>query len=228
MWTDFAAPLVSWSTTHLCHDPVRWWLETKGFFMVSRSIKKVLKIFGLAIGCAIGVFVLLCMVVVGCLSYKMRTIDRVYVSYGEMMKEPRAKHLRRWLPPTVTNIHFASNARWGEHTDRFSCPVAESEFVSFVKTNSYVVATNSFVPLDHGGSEAEGPAFRHWLNEMKEHDAETQSRLVFGDAPVPRRFFSLTESHAFDGGSTGGRWRYIIVFDRDACMLTGYVFVNHL
>ena len=195
---------------------------------MSRLLKKMLKMLALCVGVVLMLFVLLAGVVVGCYSYQTRTIDHVYATYDEMMDERRARHLRRWLPNTATNIHFASKAKFGMHTDHFSCSLSESEFARFAQEHSYVIATNSFIMLDYGSPEQEDAGFARWRREQMARDADTQRRLVFGGAPAPKNYLSHTESHAFEGGAIGGNSRYIVVFDRDAGRLTGYVYVNGL
>ena len=186
------------------------------------STRRTLKILARAAGVALIVLAIFAAVMVGGYCHATKTIDCVYGSYDEMMGERRAEHLRRWLPSSATDIHFVSKARFGRHEERFSCAVSEPEFVRFAEGHSYAIATNSFIRLDYGQPEQEDSGLRRWRMEREAHDAETQRRLVFGDAPAPERYFSHTESHAFDGGAVGGSWRCVIVFDRDAGRLTGY------
>ena len=184
---------------------------------LSAAIGAVLIGFGLAVGYAIGVFL-----------YRTRTIDRVYASVDEMEDDPRTRHVQRFLPKAATNIHFISEARFGEHTDRFSCQVTEADFICFAKERSYIIATNSFTALDFAHCDQEDREYVRWRNAQMDSSDEMQRRHVFGDAPAPRRFFSITESHAFDGGAIGGNCLGIIVFDRDTGMLTGYDWTNFL
>ena len=104
----------------------------------------------------------------------------------------------------------------------------EAEFVRFAQENSHIVATNSFTMLDYGDSEQEDSSFVEWRREQMETDDERQRKLVFDGAPVPKRFLSITKSHAFDGGAVGGSSMEIVVFDRDTGLLTGYIYVNCL
>ena len=184
---------------------------------VLMAIGAVLIGFGLAVGYAIGVFL-----------YRTRTIDRVYASVDEMEDDPRTRHVQRFLPKSATNIHFISKARFGEHTDRFSCQVPEADFICFAKERSYIIATNSFTALDFAHYDQEDREYVRWRNAQMDSSDNVQRRHVFGDASAPRRFFSITESHAFDGGAVGGNYLGIIVFDRDAGMLTGYDWGNCL
>jgi hypothetical protein len=184
---------------------------------VLMAIGAVLIVFGLAAGYAIGAFL-----------YRTRTIDRVYASVDEMGDDPRTRHVKRFLPKAATNIHFISKARFGEHTDRFSCQVPEADFICFAKERSYIIATNSFTALDFAHYDQEDREYVRWRNAQMDSSDNVQRRHVFGDASAPRRFFSITESHAFDGGAVGGNYLGIIVFDRDAGMLTGYDWGNCL
>ena len=181
------------------------------------AIGAVLIVFGLAVGYAIGVFL-----------YRTRTIDRVYASVDEMEDDPRTRHVQRFLPKSATNIHFISEAKFGEHTDRFSCQVTEADFICFAKERSYIIATNSFTALDFAHYDQEDREYVRWRNAQMDSSDNVQRRHVFGDASAPRRFFSITESHAFDGGAIGGNCLGIIVFDRDTGMLTGYDWANLL
>ena len=192
--------------------------------MVLKTIKRLLKLAAVIAAIAIA-FILF--VMLGFL-YRTRTIDRVYASVDDMEREPRTCHVLRYLPSTATDIRFVSKARFGEYTDRFACKITESEFFRLANKRSYVVATNSFTKLDYGSYEQEDSGFVSWRDEQIESDEERQRRLVFGDAPAPTRFFSITDSHAFDGGAIGGNWREIVVFDRDSGKLTGYLWANLL
>ncbi len=191
------------------------------------EIKKVLKIVALSIGGALLSCLVLIGAAIGLCRYMLRPIDGVYASHAELMKESRTSLLRRWIPESARQIHFASKARWGQYTNRFSCRVTESEFVRFAQTHSYEIATNSFIMLDYGTPEQEDRGFSRWKAEQMAKDSETQTKLVFGEDPSPKRFFSHTESHAFDG-SCAGVSRKIIVFDRDSGALSGYVYCNGL
>ena len=133
-------------------------------------------------------------------------------------------HARQWMPETATDIHYKVAKSFGGYEVRFSCRTSEADFVRFAQEHSHVVATNSFTMLDYGQSEQEDS----WRRQQMETDDERQRKLVFGGAPVPNRFLSITKSHAFDGGAVGGSSREIVVFDQDAGVLTGYIYVNCL
>lgn len=192
--------------------------------MIQKTIKMLLKLAAVVAAVAVA-FILF--VVLGFL-YRTRTVDKIYASVDDMEREPRTRNVLRYLPSTATDIHFISKARFGEYTDRFSCKIEESEFIRFAKERSYVVATNSFTKLDYGSNEQEDGGIVVWRSEQIESDAERQRQLVFGDAPAPTRFLSISDSHAFDGGAIGGSWRRIFVFDRDSDKLTGYLWANLL
>ena len=189
-----------------------------------RTIKTLLK---LAAVIAVVVVAFILFVVLGYL-YRTRTIDRVYASVGDMERESRTCHVLRYLPRTATDIHFVSKARFGEYVDRFACKTTEAEFLRIAKEHSFALATNSFAKLDYGSYEQEDSGFVAWRNDQIESDDERQRTLVFGDAPAPSRFLSITDSHAFDGGAIGGSWRSIFVFDQDTGKLTGYLWANLL
>ena len=191
-------------------------------------MKKKLKTFSMAIGAVLIVFGLAAGYAIGAFLYRTRTIDRVYASVDEMEDDPRTRHVQRFLPKSATNIHFISKARFGEHTDRFSCQVPEADFICFAKERSYIIATNSFTALDFAHYDQDDREYVRWRNAQMDSSDNVQRRHVFGDASAPRRFFSITESHAFDGGAVGGNYLGIIVFDRDAGMLTGYDWGNCL
>ena len=191
-------------------------------------MKKKLKTFSMAIGAVLIVFGLAAGYAIGAFLYRTRTIDRVYASVDEMGDDPRTRHVKRFLPKAATNIHFISKARFGEHTDRFSCQVPEADFICFAKERSYIIATNSFTALDFAHYDQEDREYVRWRNAQMDSSDDVLRRHVFGDASAPRRFFSITESHAFDGGAVGGNYLGIIVFDRDAGMLTGYDWGNCL
>ena len=96
--------------------------------------------------------------------------------------------------------------------------------IRFAQGHAYPLATNAFTMLEYALSESASggsAAYRRW-EERRTKDPETQHRLVFGERPLPRRFISLTKSHAFDGSSCGGEWRLILVLDLDTNELTGY------
>lgn len=166
--------------------------------------------------------------IVGPCFYRYRTIDRDYVTYDELMAESRARRVCRFLPATATDIHYFSNLRFGSCTERFSCKVAERDFVDFARSKSYPLATNAFKMLDYAVPEAEGKTARQYRMERMARDHETQTRLVFGKSPHPSRYFSYTDSHEFDGGACSGSHRNIIVYDRDSGRLVGYLWMNWL
>lgn len=192
--------------------------------MTQKTIKTLLKLV-LVIVVIVVSFILF--VVFGFL-YRTRTIDRVYASIDDMEREPRTRHVLCYLPSTATDIRFVSKAHFGEYTDRFACIITESEFFRLAKKHSYCVATNSFIRLDCGKYEQEGGERIGWRNGQVESDDERGRHLVFGDAPAPTRFFSITDSHTFDGRAIGGSWLRVVVFDRDSGKLTGYVWGNLL
>ena len=137
-------------------------------------------------------------------------------------------HARQWMPKTATDIHCKVTKSFGSYEVRFGCRTSEADFVRFAQEHSHVVATNSFTMLDYRDSEQEDSSFNEWRREQMETDDERQRKLVFDGAPVPKRFLSITKSHAFDGGAVGGSSREIVVFDQDAGVLTGYIYVNCL
>ena len=134
-------------------------------------------------------------------------------------------HARQWMPKTATDIRYKISQRFGEYEVRFSCRTSEADFVRFAEEHSHVVATNLFTMLDYGENEG---ISSQWQENQRETDDERRRNLVFDGAPVPARFLSITKSHAFDGGAVGGSSREIVVFDRDAGLLTGYIYVNCL
>ena len=134
-------------------------------------------------------------------------------------------HARQWMPKTATDIRYKISQRFGEYEVRFSCRTSEADFVRFAEEHSHVVATNLFTMLDYGENEG---ISSQWQENQRETDDERQRNLVFDGAPVPARFLSITKSHAFDGGAVGGSSMEIVVFDRDAGLLTGYIYVNCL
>lgn len=153
-------------------------------------------------------------------AYEYRTIDRSFATNEGMAgSSTRAAMLAKQLPPTVTDIRYRSEAKFGERTERLTCHCEAADLVRFATDHSYPLATNSFTTLDYG------ECYRY---EQIEKDAETQRRLVFGDRQLPERYISLTRSHAFDGGAVGGSWRLILVLDLDTNELSGYHWNNCL
>ena len=160
------------------------------------------------------------------MSWQFRVIDCRYATQGEMDGggfRPRA--FARWLPPGAKDIHYRSEAKFGQVEERLTCRCDEADLVRYAVEHSYPLATNSFVMLDYHIPEA--GSLQH-VEEQMSKDAETQQRLVFGERPLPERFISLTQSHAFDGGACGGRWRVILVLDRDTGEMSGYHWNNCL
>ena len=160
------------------------------------------------------------------MSWQFRVIDCRYATQGEMDGggfRPRA--FARWLPPDVKDIHYRSEAKFGQVEERLTCRCDEADLVRYAVEHSYPLATNSFVMLDYHIPEA--GSLQH-VEEQMSKDAETQQRLVFGERLLPERFISLTQSHAFDGGACGGRWRVILVLDRDTGEMSGYHWNNCL
>ena len=119
----------------------------------------------------------------------------------------------------MKDIHYRSEAKFGQVEERLTCRCDEADLVRYAVEHSYPLATNSFVMLDYHIPEA--GSLQH-VEEQMSKDAETQQRLVFGERPLPARFISLTQSHAFDGGACGGEWRVILVLDRDTGEMSGY------
>lgn len=161
----------------------------------------------------------------GVMAYACRTIDCSYATQGEMAGGPRrAASFAKWLPPEATDIRYYSQATYGTCTERLTCRCKEADMIRFAQGHAYPLATNAFTMLEYALSESAsgGSAeYRRW-EERRTKDPETQHRLVFGERPLPRRFISLTKSHAFDGSSCGGEWRLILVLDLDTHELTGY------
>ena len=174
------------------------------------------------LGCGLAFFVLLTVFMVVPVFFRHRTIDRMYASYAELEQEPCTRSLLTYLPHSVTDIHYRRKMHFGELVERVTCRARESDVVRFAEERSYVLATNSFTKLDdhlpEGGGDDE---VRRW-RERHARDFETQRRLVFGEKALPARYLSLTQSHAFDEGATGGAWRVILVFDCDTGVVTGY------
>lgn len=161
----------------------------------------------------------------GFMAYECRTIDCLFSTNGEMARSSkRAARFAEWFPPTATDIRYSSEAKIGECTERLTCHCEEADLLRFAVEHSYPLATNSFTMLDYYIPEQDAS----YVYEQMEKDAETQQRLVFGEKPLPQRYISLTQSHAFDGGACGGRWRVIFVLDRDTNELTGYHWANWL
>lgn len=154
------------------------------------------------------------------MSWQCRAIDRRYATTGEMAFGGfRPSAFAKWLPPSAKDIHYRSEAKFGQVEERLTCHCEEADLVRFAVEHSYPLATNSFIMLDYPIPEQGIPQY---VQEQMEKDAETQQRLVFGERPLPARFISLTQSHAFDGGACGGEWRVILVLDRDTGEMSGY------
>jgi len=153
------------------------------------------------------------------MSWQFRVIDCRYATKGEMDGGFRPHAFARWLPPGVKDIHYRSEAKFGQVEERLTCRCDEADLVRYAVEHSYPLATNSFVMLDYHVPEQ--GSLQH-VEEQMSKDAETQQRLVFGERPLPKRFISLTQSHAFDGGACGGEWRVILVLDRDTGEMSGY------
>ena len=153
------------------------------------------------------------------MSWQFRVIDCRYATKGEMDGGFRPRAFARWLPPGVKDIHYRSEAKFGQVEERLTCRCDEADLVRYAVEHSYPLATNSFVMLDYHIPEQ--GSLQH-VEEQMAKDAETQQRLVFGERPLPERFISLTQSHAFDGGACGGSWRVIFVLDRDTGRMSGY------
>jgi len=178
------------------------------------ALKKLLKFLAVAIGTVLLVVAILIGASIGLMSCAGNRHCR--------------NHARQWMPKTATDIRCKVSKRFGSYEVRFGCRTSEEEFVRFAQENSHIVATNSFTMLDYGDSEQEDSSFVKWRRKQMETDDERQRKLVFDGAPVPKRFLSITKSHAFDGGAVGGSSREIVVFDRDSGLLTGYIYVNCL
>ena len=159
------------------------------------------------------------------MSWQFRVIDCRYAAKGEMDGGFRPRKFARWLPPSAKDIHYRSEAKFGQVEERLTCYCDEADLVRYAVEHSYPLATNSFVMLDYHIPEQ--GSLRH-VKEQMSKDAETQQRLVFGERPLPERFISLTQSHAFDGGACGGSWRVILVLDRDTGEMSGYHWANWL
>lgn len=159
------------------------------------------------------------------MSWQFRVIDCRYATKGEMDGGFRPRAFARWLPPGVKDIHYRSEAKFGQVEERLTCRCDEADLVRYAVEHSYPLATNSFIMLDYPIPEQGIPQY---VQEQMEKDAETQQRLVFGERLLPARFISLTQSHAFDGGACGGEWRVILVLDRDTGEMSGYHWNNCL
>ena len=159
------------------------------------------------------------------MSWQFRVIDCRYATKGEMDGGFRPRAFARWLPPGVKDIHYRSEAKFGQVEERLTCYCDEADLVRYAVEHSYPLATNSFVMLDYHIPEQ--GSLQH-VEEQMAKDAETQQRLVFGERLLPARFISLTQSHAFDGGACGGEWRVILVLDRDTGEMSGYHWNNCL
>lgn len=159
------------------------------------------------------------------MSWQFRVIDCRCAAKGEMDGGFRPREFARWLPPSAKDIHYRSEAKFGQVEERLTCYCDEADLVRYAVEHSYPLATNSFVMLDYHIPEQ--GSLRH-VEEQMSKDAETQQRLVFGERPLPERFISLTQSHAFDGGACGGSWRVILVLDRDTGEMSGYHRANWL
>ena len=159
------------------------------------------------------------------MSWQFRVIDCRYATKGEMDGGSRPRAFARWLPSSAKDIHYRSAAKFGEVEERLTCYCDEADLVRYAVEHSYPLATNSFVMLDYPISDQ---GSLRYVEERMSKDAETQQRLVFGERPLPERFISLTQSHAFDGGACGGSWRVILVLDRDTGEMSGYHWNNCL
>ena len=171
--------------------------------------------------------------IVGCVAYQSRTIDRTYVTYGDMMNESRLSKglgLQKWVPANARNIQCHSTGTFGSATANFNCKMTEREFRAFAQEMSYALFTNAFQKLDYGEAynEQGGKCFDRWCRKMAETDHERQLKLVFGDGTVPADFLSHTDSHAFDGCHAGLVYQHILVYDLNAGVLYGYAWSNWL
>ena len=159
------------------------------------------------------------------MSWHFRVIDCRYATKGEMDGGFRSRAFARWLPSSAKDIHYRSEAKFGQVEERLTCYCDEADLVRYAVEHSYPLATNSFVMLDYPIPEQ--GSLQH-VEEQMSKDAETQQQLVFGERSRPKRFISLTQSHAFDGGASGGSWRVILVLDRDTGEMSGYHWANFL
>ena len=208
--------IVFWPGWRLKMPEKRW---LRRILLVAYSCCSILVAAGFAVFAVAAVSAML-------MSWQCRAIDRRYATTGEMDGggfRPRA--FARWLPPGAKDIHYRSEAKFGQVEERLTCYCDEADLVRYAVEHSYPLATNSFVMLDYHIPEAE--SLQH-VEEQMAKDAETQQRLVFGERPLPERFISLTQSHAFDGGACGGSWRVIFVLDRDTGEMSGYHWNNCL
>lgn len=192
------------------------------------QMKKIVRVFLYCLAFVVMSIIAVVGTFVGICKYQTRTFDRVYSSKSDLPNGHRTRAVKRFLPDSATNIQLYGTAKFGEFENHFSCRIGESEFIEFAARNNYEIITNGFTKLDYGSFEQESSSFIEWRNEQIESDAKRQFQLVLGEAFPPKRFFSHTESHAFDGGAVGGCWRWIVIFDRDACKLSGYVFESCL
>ena len=159
------------------------------------------------------------------MSWQFRVIDCRYATKGEMDGGFRPCAFARWLPLSAKDIHYRSEAKFGQVEERLTCYCDEADLVRYAVEHSYPLATNSFVMLDYPIPEQ---GSLRYVEERMSKDAETQQRLVFGERTLPERFISLTQSHAFDGEACGGSWRVILVLDRDTGEMSGYHWANWL
>ena len=91
------------------------------------------------------------------MSWQFRVIDCRYATQGEMDGggfRPRA--FARWLPPGAKDIHYRSEAKFGQVEERLTCYCDEADLVRYAVEHSYPLATNSFVMLDYHIPEAVG------------------------------------------------------------------------
>ena len=208
--------IVFWPGWRLKMPEKRW---LRRILLVAYSCCSILVAAGFAVFAVAAVSAML-------MSWQCRAIDRRYATTGEMDGggfRPRA--FARWLPPGAKDIHYRSEAKFGQVEERLTCYCGEADLVRYAVEHSYPLATNSFVMLDYHIPEQ--GSLQH-VEEQMAKDAETQQRLVFGERLLPARFISLTQSHAFDGGACGGEWRVILVLDLDTGEMSGYHWNNCL
>ncbi len=202
--------IVFWQGWRLKMPEKRW---LRRILLVAYSCCSILVAAGFAVFAVAAVSAML-------MSWQCRAIDRRYATTGEMAFGGfRPSAFAKWLPPSAKDIHYRSEAKFGQVEERLTCHCEEADLVRFAVEHSYPLATNSFVMLDYPIPEQ--GSLQH-VEEQMSKDAETQQRLVFGERPLPARFISLTQSHAFDGGACGGEWRVILVLDRDTGEMSGY------
>ncbi len=208
--------IVFWQGWRLKVPEKRW---LRRILLVAYSCCSILVAAGFAVFAVAAVSAML-------MSWQCRAIDRRYATTGEMAFGGfRPSAFAKWLPPSAKDIHYRSEAKFGQVEERLTCHCEETDLVRFAVEHSYPLATNSFIMLDYPIPEQ---GISQYVQEQMEKDAETQQRLVFGERPLPARFISLTQSHAFDGGACGGEWRVILVLDRDTGEMSGYHWNNCL